>query len=63
MTEQDNGLLTPEEAAELLKLHPWTVRRMLREGILPGAKIGDNWRIRRSDIDKFFEKGKEELKQ
>ncbi len=50
-----NELLTPEEAAQYLKLDIETVRRMLREGRLLGAKIGDSWRIRRIDIDKFFE--------
>lgn len=53
--ETNDGYLTPEEAAELLKLNVETVRRFLREGVLVGAKIGDSWRIRRSDIDKFWE--------
>jgi len=56
MSEQNNGLLTPEEAAELLKLHIDTVYHLLQKGKLPGAKVGGSWRIRRADIDKFFEK-------
>jgi excisionase family DNA binding protein len=62
MTEENNGLLTTEEAAELLKLNVETVRRLLREGVLTGAKIGDNWRIRRSDIDAFWEQAKQTTK-
>lgn len=50
-----DSYLTPEEAAELLKLHPETVRQMLREGRLPGAKFGDVWRVRRADLDAFFQ--------
>lgn len=59
MTEENNGFLTPPEVAELLKLDVETVRRYLREGILVGAKIGDNWRIRRSDIDAFWLQARE----
>lgn len=38
-------LLTAEEAAAHLRLHPCTVRRLLRQGRLPGARIGRDWRI------------------
>ena len=54
-TDLNNGYLTPEEAAGLLKLNILTVYRLLREGKLTGAKIGGSWRIRRSDIDKYFD--------
>lgn len=47
----DDEYLTTEEAAKLLKLHPDTVRRLIREGKLPGIKIGGQYRIRRRDID------------
>ena len=33
-------VLTLTQAAEYLQLHPETVRRLSREGILPGAKVG-----------------------
>lgn len=39
-------MLTPEAVAEQLQLHPYTVRKMLREGQFPGAfQIGRRWRI------------------
>ncbi len=39
-------LLTPEEAARLLKVNPATVRAWLREGKLKGVKLpGGFWRI------------------
>src|SRR5437660_6357863 len=48
-------LLTPEEAAYILGLSPFTVRRLLREGELPGTKVGKRqWRIRRADLDKYL---------
>lgn len=46
--------LTAEDVAELLKLDPETVRRWSREGKLPGSKIGDTWRYRKTDIDAMF---------
>lgn len=45
-------LLTVEEAARLLKISSYTVRRWLNEGNLPGTKIGRGrqWRIRKVDL-------------
>jgi excisionase family DNA binding protein len=45
-------LLTIEEAADYLKLTPYTVRRYLREGKLPGLRVGGQWRIGREDLAK-----------
>jgi excisionase family DNA binding protein len=48
-------LLTPEEAARLLGLSPFTVRRLLRQGELPGRKVGKRqWRIRRADLEEYL---------
>lgn len=38
-------LLSVDEAARTLNMHPRTVRRLLREGKLTGAKVGGEWRI------------------
>lgn len=46
-----DAILTPEEAAEYLRVNPQTVYRRLREGFLPGAKVGRQWRIRKVDLD------------
>ncbi|MEW6183036.1 MAG: helix-turn-helix domain-containing protein [Bacillota bacterium] len=51
-------LLTPQEAARILKIHVRTVYAHLRSGKLPGAKIGDNWRIKQEDLEKFIEEAK-----
>ena len=37
-----------DDAAELLSVHPTTLRRMLRRGELPAIRVGKLWRI---DID------------
>ena len=44
-------LITADRAAELLKLHPKTVKRLAQAGKLPGMKIGRVWRFRESSLD------------
>ncbi len=45
-------LLTVKEAAAYLKLSPLTIHRHLNTGIIKGAKHGQQWRIRREDLEK-----------
>ena len=47
-------ILTPKEAAGYLRVHPQTVYRRLRAGTLPGAKVGDQWRLRKADLDEYL---------
>lgn len=49
-------LYTPDEAASILKLSAYTVRRLLREGQLPGIKIGAGqlWRIRKDQLEAYL---------
>jgi excisionase family DNA binding protein len=49
-------LLTIPEAAELLQLHPETVRNWIRDGRLPGGmKLGRLWRIRLSALTAWMD--------
>ena len=50
-------IFTPEEAARYLRVHSQTVYRRLRAGKLPGAKVGDQWRIRKADLDQHLKGG------
>lgn len=45
------SVLTISEVAEVLRLHPTTVYRLVKRGELPGFKIGGNWRINRASLD------------
>lgn len=36
-------ILNTEQAAQLLYLHPDTVRKLARQGVLPSCKIGKTW--------------------
>jgi excisionase family DNA binding protein len=58
-TKRDDELLTVAEAAQRLRSHPETVRKMLRRGDLTGIKFssanrGGTWKIRESSIDRFL---------
>ncbi len=55
MTVQLPELLTVEEVAAYLKLHPVTVLRFARQKRLPGFKIGREWRFRADDIKLWLE--------
>ncbi|PZR88627.1 MAG: DNA-binding protein [Stutzerimonas stutzeri] len=48
-----NALLTVEQAAERLKLHPKTVLRFIREGRLRATRVGKSYRIVASDLEAF----------
>ena len=43
-------LLTPLELSRILKLHPFTVTRLAREGKLPGFKVGGVWRFQKEQF-------------
>jgi len=47
----EHDLITPEEAAEILRVNTHTVYRALRAGKIPGGKIGNQWRISRADLE------------
>ena len=52
-----NALLTVDEAAKVLRLNPYTVRKFLRDGKLKGTRIGERkWGIRRSDIEAYIDR-------
>ncbi|HEX2842276.1 helix-turn-helix domain-containing protein [Hyphomicrobium sp.] len=48
-----DSLVTVEQAAELLNLHPKTVLRYIRDGRLPATRIGKSYRIARANLDAF----------
>lgn len=55
--------LSPEEVAEKLGLHPNTVRRYLRRGVIPAVKFDRIYRIEIKDLEAFIQKKKEETKK
>lgn len=47
--------LTPNGLSRILKLHPFTVTRLAREGKLPGFKVGGSWRFRKEQFERWIE--------
>jgi len=48
-------LLTPQEVADLLRVHLVTVYNWLSSGRLRGRKAGRAWRITESDVNEFMQ--------
>lgn len=48
-------ILTAEEVAKYLRVHPYTVKRLARTGKLPGFKVGGQWRFGKSQISASFD--------
>ena len=50
-------VLNTDEAAALLQIHPKTLQKMAREGVVPAFRIGDLWRFRASALDAWLRSG------
>lgn len=47
---KDGEILTAQEAADYLAISVRTLRRMTKAGVVPGQKIGGEWRFSRSGL-------------
>jgi excisionase family DNA binding protein len=43
-------LISTEQAAAMLSVHPKTIQRMARRGEIKGLQIGNRWRFRASTL-------------
>jgi len=50
-----NSIMTLREVAQYLGLHVMTVYKLTREGRVPAAKIGGQWRFKRDVLDDWLE--------
>jgi excisionase family DNA binding protein len=48
-------ILSVDDAAKYLKVKSTTIRRQAERGDLPGFKIGNRWRFRMKDIERFID--------
>lgn len=46
--------MTLEEVAKYLKLKPQTIYTWAQDGKIPAAKLGKEWRFKKSIIDRWF---------
>lgn len=51
----EEKILTPDQVAETLQIHPFTVLKFIKQGKLKASKLGRVYRIRSSDVDKFLD--------
>lgn len=49
-----SSVLTPEEAAAVLKVTPRTIYEWLKKGRIPGRKIGKVWRIPEVGLEEWL---------
>ena len=56
MMERTTLMMTIDEVAEYLQLHPLTVRRLARDGEIPAFKVGRQWRGKRALFEQWIEK-------
>jgi excisionase family DNA binding protein len=47
-------VLTVEQVAQLLHLHIMTVYRLVKEGKLPGFKVGGRWRFEKEALERWI---------
>jgi len=50
-------ILTTHEAAALLSMHPKTLLRQAREGLVPAARVGRRWKFSRRQLVEWVEAG------
>ena len=48
--------LTPNEIAKILRIHPFTVTRLAREGKIPAFKVGGIWRFREDEFEQWLKR-------
>jgi len=55
-TIEGRDMLTVPQVSTYLQVHPETVRKWLREGVLRGVNLGGKggWRIRRDELERFI---------
>ena len=55
MIAEADTVMTVDEVAEYLSLHPLTVRVLARAGKIPAFKIGKQWRVKRELLARWIE--------
>lgn len=60
---ENNGLLTPQQAAQYLQVKLSTIYNWSMRRILPVCKLGKLNRYRKSDLDNFISKNMTEVQR
>jgi excisionase family DNA binding protein len=49
----EDKVMTLREVSEYLKVHPSTIYRQLKRGLIPAFKVGSDWRFNIESIDRW----------
>ncbi len=49
----DEQIFTVNELSTHLRVHPTTIYRLLRRGLIPGFRVGSTWRFSRAAIEEW----------
>lgn len=52
----DSPLMSVQDIAKYIRVHEMTVYRWLKQGKIPGIKLGGRWRAYKSTLDIFLTK-------
>lgn len=55
--DRENEIMTLDQVADYLHVHPSTVYRLLKRRSLPAFKVGSDWRFRLEAIRKWAQAG------
>jgi excisionase family DNA binding protein len=47
-------IMTLQEVARFLRVHPMTIYRLIQRGDLPAARVGRSWRFRKDQINSWL---------
>lgn len=50
------NILDADDVAQMLRVHPRTIKRLAGQGVLPGFKVGGQWRFRREAIEEYIKR-------
>ena len=51
-----NEILTLDEMKKYLRVHEMTLYRWVKNGIVPGFKVGGRWRFKKSEVDAWIDR-------
>jgi excisionase family DNA binding protein len=54
-----NKLLTVNEVAKILRVSNMTVYRLVKGKQIPAIRVGKNYRIKETDVEKYLNRGSE----
>lgn len=56
----DSDVMNVEQLAEYLSVPDYTARRLLTSGKIRAAKVGKEWRVLKSEVDRYLRGEQEE---